>query len=193
MKTNKGFAPIVIVLIIIAVLVVGGGAYYIGIKNSSVSTKTTEMTPAPNSDSTAISTPNPEPTLTPQPTADSPVGTNTTSSVPNIYSIVPAGCPLSGSGFSSVTGELCTNNRTSAKFGDTVYIYGVYLDPNDTIVTYSTIDNGRVLIPVIFISSTFISFVVPPNAGTGFHNIQITKKPDETPLFSNILTLNFTN
>ncbi|MES2023764.1 MAG: hypothetical protein V4439_03710 [Patescibacteria group bacterium] len=34
MKTNKGFAPIVIILIIIAVLAVGGMSYYAGKKNS---------------------------------------------------------------------------------------------------------------------------------------------------------------
>lgn len=35
MKTNKGFAPVLILLAVFAVLAIGGGAYYVGTKNAS--------------------------------------------------------------------------------------------------------------------------------------------------------------
>lgn len=116
--------------------------------------------------------------------------TSTTTQAPTIISILPPGC-TSNVGFSSTTGEPCSNNRTSANFGDRVYLYGSNFLPNTTsdsvVATYSSTTGNLVKMPTTFISHDVISFVVSRNAGTGQHGLTYT----QNGVSSNTVSLNF--
>lgn len=115
-------------------------------------------------------------------------GVSRPSTTPVIYSILPAGC-TSIEGYSYLTGEACTNNRSEANFEDLVYIFGkdfggVYVR------TQSTTDGSYISLPTNFISSALLSFKVPSGAGSGRHDIWLKKTNDDTFL-SNSISLSF--
>jgi peptidoglycan hydrolase-like protein with peptidoglycan-binding domain len=113
---------------------------------------------------------------------------------PTIISVLPEGCN-SFSGWSSVSGESCQNNRQSAKIGDTVFFYGTNMSPekkNYSIyaVTYSNTTGERITIPTVPVSSNLLKFVVPSSAGTGQHGVFLQKTDDDV-FTSNIVNLDF--
>jgi hypothetical protein len=107
---------------------------------------------------------------------------------PTISSILPAGCD-SSTGYNSSFSDACNG----ARIGYTVYVWGANFNSNADLATYSTIDGSRVFIPATFINSGELLFVVPQNAGTGLHSIQVNTGADQNPILSNSVNLNFTN
>lgn len=113
----------------------------------------------------------------------------TTVQVPTIFSILPAGC-TTNIGYSSTTGESCANSRSTAKFGETVYMFGSNFSSDYYPVTYSTVSGDFVNISTRVLSSSLMSFVVPSSAGTGQHGI-LLKKRNNNYFSSNTVVLNF--
>ena len=96
----------------------------------------------------------------------------TANQVPNIISILPAGCN-SNMGYSITTGEPCSISRTQANFGETVHVYGSNFDSSNYLYTYSSLTGDYIAIPINIISSSLFSFVVPSNAGASPHGITL--------------------
>lgn len=113
----------------------------------------------------------------------------TTNQVPNIISILPAGCNTN-MGFSFTTGLPCSNPRVSASLGETVRVYGSNFDSSNYLYTYSSLTGDYITIPITIISSSLFSFVVPSNAGTGTHGITL-KDYDNSSFAGTTASLSF--
>lgn len=108
---------------------------------------------------------------------------------PTIISILPTGyCSTSVNAHDILLG-FCLS-RTSANFGETVYIYGSGFNSNSGInMDGISLNSGN--FPVVFISANKLSFVIP-YVLAGPHSIRVSNtQTDGSPLLSNIVNLNF--
>ena len=103
--------------------------------------------------------------------------------IPTITSILPPGCS-SSSGYSAANGEPCS----SGIIGEFVYVNGSNFDSGNTVLTYSSITGNLITIPVNFISSNQLSFVIPTSIGTGLHGFRINLVDS----YSNTVSFNIT-
>jgi hypothetical protein len=106
-------------------------------------------------------------------------GPTTTTQMPTISYLRGAGCSTNigaGSG-------LCSTGVP----GGTVYVFGSNFDSNSKILFYT--GNNPQLIPVNFISSTSLSFVVPANLSNGTYSVEVYKSVGNNSYQSNNVSL----
>lgn len=94
-----------------------------------------------------------------------------TSQKPAIISILQPGC-TSHLGYSPA-GKFCVDSLAAANAGDTVYVYGSGFTSDAGIITYVSSSGGRLKVPATYVSGSLLRFVVPFDAGSGPHSVQV--------------------